>query len=65
MPIFRVNSVKNYNGQKKFTRAPLVVLVTNMRYEVTKMFFKMKMSNERREEEKNRGGELKFNFQMN
>ena len=32
MPIFRVKSVKIYTGQKKFTRAPLVVLVTNMRY---------------------------------
>ena len=33
MPIFRVKSVKIYTGQKKFTRAPAVVLVTNMRYE--------------------------------
>ena len=32
MPIFRVKSVKIYTGQTKFTRAPLVVLVTNMRY---------------------------------
>ena len=32
MPIFRVKSVKIYAGQKKFTRAPLVVLVTNIRY---------------------------------
>ena len=32
MPIFHVKSVKIYTGQKKFTRAPLVVLVTNMRY---------------------------------
>ena len=32
MPIFCVKSVKNYTGQKKFTRAPLVVLVTNIRY---------------------------------
>ena len=32
MPIFRVKSVKIYTSQKKFTRAPLVVLVTNMRY---------------------------------
>ena len=32
MTIFRVKSVKIYTGQKKFTRAPLVVLVTNMRY---------------------------------
>jgi len=32
MPIFRVESVKIYTGQKKFTRAPLVVLVTNIRY---------------------------------
>ena len=32
MPIFRVKSVKIYTGQKKFTRAPLVVLVTNIRY---------------------------------
>ena len=32
MPIFRVESVKIYTCQKKFTRAPLVVLVTNIRY---------------------------------
>ena len=32
MPIFRVKSAKIYTGQKKFTRAPLVVLVTNIRY---------------------------------
>ena len=29
------------------------------------MFFKMKMSNERWDEEKNGDGKLKFNFQMN
>ena len=32
MPIFRVKSVKIYTGQKKFTRAPSVASVTNMRY---------------------------------
>ena len=32
MPIFCVKSVKIYTGQKKFTEAPLVVLVTNIRY---------------------------------
>ena len=32
MPIFRVKSVKIYTGQKKFTRAPPVAPVTNMRY---------------------------------
>ena len=37
MPIFCVKSVKIYTGQKKFTRAPLVALVTNIRYaEITK-----------------------------
>ena len=34
LPIFRVKSVKIYTGQKKFTRAPPVAPVTNMRYEV-------------------------------
>ena len=29
---FAFNLEKNYTGQKKFTQAPLVVLVTNMRY---------------------------------
>ena len=33
MQIFRVKSEKIYTGQKKFTRAPLVVLVTNIRYD--------------------------------
>ena len=33
MPIFRVKSVTIYTGQKKFTQAPLVVLVTNIRYD--------------------------------
>ena len=32
LPIFRVKSVKIYTGQKKFTRAPPVATVTNMRY---------------------------------
>ena len=32
MPIFWVKSVKIYTGQKIFTWAPLVVLVTNIRY---------------------------------
>ena len=32
MPIFRVKSVKIHTGPKKITRAPLVVLVTNIRY---------------------------------
>ena len=32
MPIFRVKSVKIYTGQKKFTPAPPVAPVTNMRY---------------------------------
>ena len=32
MPIFRVKSVKIYTGQKKFPRAQLVALVTNIRY---------------------------------
>ena len=32
MPNFRVKSEKIYTGQKKFTQAPLVVLVTNIRY---------------------------------
>ena len=31
-PIFRVKSEKIYTGQKKFTRAPPVAPVTNMRY---------------------------------
>ena len=35
MPIFRVKSEKIDTGQKKFTRAPLVVLVTNIRYVTT------------------------------
>ena len=35
MPIFRVKSGKNYTGQIFFTQAPLVVLVTNMRYDYT------------------------------
>ena len=34
MPIFRAKSVKIYTGQKKITRAPLVVLVTNTRYAI-------------------------------
>ena len=34
MPIFRVKSVKIYTGQKKFTRAPPVAPVTNMRYDM-------------------------------
>ena len=34
MPIFRVKSVKIYTGQKKFTRAPPVAPVTNMRYDL-------------------------------
>ena len=34
MPIFRVKSVKVYTGQKKFTRAPPVAPVTNMRYDL-------------------------------
>ena len=33
LPIFRVKSVKIYIGQKKFTRAPPVAPVTNIRYE--------------------------------
>ena len=33
-PIFRVTSEKIYTGQKKFTRAPPVAPVTNMRYGV-------------------------------
>ena len=33
MPIFRVKSVKIYTSQKKITRAPLVVLVTNISYD--------------------------------
>ena len=32
MPIFRVKSEEIYTGQKKFTRAPPVAPVTNMRY---------------------------------
>ena len=32
LPIFRVKSVEIYTGQKKFTRAPPVAPVTNMRY---------------------------------
>ena len=32
---FTFNLEKNYTGQKKFTQAPLVVLVTNMRYVFT------------------------------
>ena len=35
LPIFRVKSVKIYTGQKKFTRAPPVAPVTNMRYALT------------------------------
>merc|ERR1711949_97948 len=34
LPIFCVKSVKIYTGQKKFTRAPPVVPVTNMRYDI-------------------------------
>ena len=33
MPIFRDKSVKIYTGKKKFTRAPPVAPVTNMRYD--------------------------------
>ena len=32
LPIFCVTSEKNYTSQKKFTRAPPVAPVTNMRY---------------------------------
>ena len=32
LPIFRVKYVKNLHQPKKFTRAPLVALMTNMRY---------------------------------
>ena len=32
MQFFFTQSGKNYTGQKKFTQAPLVMLVTNMRY---------------------------------
>ena len=38
LPIFCVKSVKIYTGQKKFTRAPPVVPVTNMRYEMNDRF---------------------------
>ena len=40
MPIFRVKSVKIYTGQKKITRMPSVVSVTNMRY-ASEFFYKM------------------------
>ena len=33
LPFFRIKSEKNYTGQKKFTRAPPVAPLTNMRYE--------------------------------
>ena len=33
MPIVRVKSVKIYTGQNKFTRAPPVAPVTNIRYD--------------------------------
>ena len=36
MPIFRVKSVKIYTGQKKFTQAPPVAPVTNIRYDKDK-----------------------------
>ena len=36
MPILCVKSVKIYTGQKKFTQAPLVALVTNIRYDLEK-----------------------------
>ena len=39
MPIYRVKSVKIYTSQKKFTRAPLVVLVTNIRYVIVVIIF--------------------------
>ena len=39
VPIFRVKSGKNYTGQIFFTQAPLVVLVTNMRYEIDRYLF--------------------------
>ena len=41
LPLFRVKSVKIYTGKKKFTRAPLVVLVTNMRYAKKRIFNKL------------------------
>ena len=34
LPIFRVKSLKIYTGQKKFTRAPPVAPMTNIRYVV-------------------------------
>ena len=33
LPIFCVKSVRIYTGQKKFTRAPPVAPMTNMRYD--------------------------------
>ena len=41
LPIFRVKSVKIYTGQKKFTRAPPVAPVTNMRYGSVEVDFEM------------------------
>ena len=35
LPIFHVESVKIYTGQRKFTRAPPVAPVTIMRYDTT------------------------------
>ena len=39
MPIFRVKSEKIYTDQKKFTQAPLVVLVTNIRYAYNILYY--------------------------
>ena len=37
--IFRVQSGKNYTGQKIFTQTPSVVSVTNIRYDVSQLRF--------------------------
>ena len=39
LPIFRVKSAKIYTGQKKFTGAPPVAPVTNMRYGIESFSF--------------------------
>ena len=39
LPIFCVKSLKIYTGQKKFTRAPPVAPVTNMKYGRIQKYF--------------------------
>ena len=44
MPFFRVKSEKIYTGQKKFTQVPLVVLVTNIRYERDSKVYRLRFT---------------------